>query len=190
MPRIYMIRHGEAAASWDSDRDPGLSDLGWSQAEQAAEEIRKRVEGPLRVLTSPLKRCQETAQPLAKSWGSEAVIEPRVAEVPSPDMDVSERGVWLRGIMQGTWDEAAKETARGVDLPAWKKGIVETLLGQEGDTVVFSHFVAINAAVSHALDSDKVLCFQPGNGSVTIFETEGDDLSLIEQGGEAETRVL
>jgi len=33
---IYLVRHGEAAASWGESSDPGLSELGWQQAEDAA----------------------------------------------------------------------------------------------------------------------------------------------------------
>ena len=36
MPKVYMVRHGRAAANFTSDRDPGLDDLGRSQAVQAA----------------------------------------------------------------------------------------------------------------------------------------------------------
>ena len=34
--RIYMIRHGKAAAGWDGDADPGLDDVGRAQAENVA----------------------------------------------------------------------------------------------------------------------------------------------------------
>ncbi|HBM88422.1 MAG TPA: histidine phosphatase family protein, partial [Rhodobiaceae bacterium] len=57
------------------------------------------------------------------------------------------------------------------------------------DTVIFSHFIAINAAVGHALDDPRVICFRPDNCSVTVFETQGDKLSVLEQGNEAETKV-
>ena len=38
MTRIFMIRHGKAAAGWDGDADPGLSELGQAQAEAVDEE--------------------------------------------------------------------------------------------------------------------------------------------------------
>ncbi|HBM88421.1 MAG TPA: histidine phosphatase family protein, partial [Rhodobiaceae bacterium] len=64
MARIYMIRHGEAAAGWSEDKDPGLSDLGRAQSEAAAKTIMSREASALPVLSSPLKRCQETSLPL------------------------------------------------------------------------------------------------------------------------------
>ena len=36
MTRIYMIRHGKAAAGWDGNADPGLNELGRAQAEAAS----------------------------------------------------------------------------------------------------------------------------------------------------------
>ena len=149
MPRIYMIRHGKAAAGWDADADPGLDDLGRKQAEAAADDIEKRVGAPLPVLSSPLRRCRETAEPLSGRWGLQPVIEPRVAEVPSPVEDLRARGEWLRSIMAGTWADAVaagdgKHTAYDSKLLAWRQSVVDALLELENDTVIFSHFIAIN----------------------------------------------
>ena len=36
MLRIHLVRHGRAAASWAENLDPGLDQLGRSQALQAA----------------------------------------------------------------------------------------------------------------------------------------------------------
>lgn len=194
MPRIYMIRHGKAAAGWDADADPGLDDLGRKQAEAAADDIEKRVGAPLPVLSSPLRRCRETAEPLSGRWGLQPVIEPRVAEVPSPVEDLRARGEWLRSIMAGTWADAVaagdgKHTAYDSKLLAWRQSVVDALLELENDTVIFSHFIAINVALGHAVEDPRVICFKPDNGSVTVFETKGSTLSLLEQGREADTKV-
>ncbi len=194
MPRIYMIRHGKAAAGWDADADPGLDDLGRTQAEAAADDIEKRVGAPLPVLSSPLRRCRETAEPLSGRWGLQPVIEPRVAEVPSPVEDLRARGEWLRSIMAGTWADAVaagdgKHTAYDSKLLAWRQSVVDALLELENDTVIFSHFIAINVALGHAVEDPRVICFKPDNGSVTVFETKGSTLSLLEQGREADTKV-
>ena len=37
---IILIRHGEAASSWGDDLDPGLSNLGKSQAEAVKENLK------------------------------------------------------------------------------------------------------------------------------------------------------
>ncbi|MEQ8282556.1 MAG: histidine phosphatase family protein [Parvibaculum sp.] len=192
MPRIYMIRHGEAAAGWDADTDPGLSDKGRAQSEAVAREIEARVGRKLPLLSSPLRRCRETSEPLAASWAAAPAIEPRVAEIPSPIADVAERGPWLRRLMAGTWAEALtpENTGHGkVDLAAWRQSVVDALTERKEDTVIFSHFIAINVAAGLATGDDRLVTFRPDNCSVTIFETSGTSLKLIEQGREADTKV-
>ena len=63
MTRIYMVRHGRAAAGWNVDPDPGLDELGRQQSLTVASRLSRL--GPLAVLSSPLLRCQQTAFPLA-----------------------------------------------------------------------------------------------------------------------------
>jgi broad specificity phosphatase PhoE len=57
------------------------------------------------------------------------------------------------------------------------------------DCVVFSHFIAINAAVGHATGDDRVVSFRPANCSITIMETGINTLTLLERGVEAITEV-
>ncbi len=63
MPRITMVRHGQAAAGFSDDLDPGLSALGREQADAAAAALAPI--GPQPIIASPLRRCRETAAPLA-----------------------------------------------------------------------------------------------------------------------------
>ena len=179
MALIYLIRHGEAAAKWSEDPDPGLSDLGRRQANAVAERMRSI--GPLGLVSSPLARAQETAAPLAEIWGGVPVIESSVTEVPSPPGE--DRAAWFRQVFNGSWDDA------GDAVVEWRRGIIDYLGRQHQDTVIFSHFVVINAAVGVATDSQRIVNFRPNNGSVTILENDGGALRLIEQGSEASTVV-
>ncbi|MGV8997003.1 MAG: histidine phosphatase family protein [Parvibaculaceae bacterium] len=188
MTKLYMIRHGEAASGWDADTDPGLSDKGRAQSEAVAREIEKRAGRKLPLISSPLRRCRETSDPLAASWSATARIEPRVGEIPSPIEDLKARGEWLRLFMSGTWAEGLK-TQGHLDLAKWRDDVAAALIELKEDTVVFSHFVAINAATSAATNDPRVLSFRPDNCSVTVFETDGKKLTLIERGREAETKV-
>lgn len=192
MPLIYMIRHGEAAAGWDADTDPGLSEKGRAQAEAVARAIEERVGRTLPILSSPLRRCRETALPLSKAWACEPVIETRIAEVPSPIEGLEARGAWLRRLMAGTWEDAKlpENTGNGtLDLLAWRRSVIDALTGLDGDTVVFSHFIAINVAAGAATGDDRLVAFRPDNCSVTVLEASGASLRLVEKGGEAETKV-
>ena len=179
--RLYLVRHGKAAAGWDADPDPGLDDTGRAQAEAMAARLADL--GPLPIVCSPLRRTRETAVPLETRWRAQAVIEPDVAEVPSPSDDLAARGAWLRRVMAGTWAQA------GDGLAPWRQGVVDRLTAIAEDTVVISHFIAINVAVGAATGDDRVVGFRPDNCSVTVLESDGSVLRLVERGVEAVTEV-
>jgi broad specificity phosphatase PhoE len=192
MGKIYMIRHGKAAAGWDGDADPGLDATGHVQAEAVAQDLATRLSAPVALYTSPLLRCRETAKPLEAMWQTEAVVEARVAEIPSPIEDLVARTVWLRRVMAGSWDElSADPDSAGMDFEGWRSDVVRALvtLGKGEDIVVFSHFIALNAAYCAATGANQIVAFRPDNCSVSVFETDGDALRLVTQGHEADSQV-
>ena len=190
MTRIYMIRHGKAAAGWDGDADPGLNELGRTQAESVAKKVQALVATPVPIYSSPLKRCQETAAPLAAAWGVTPQIEAGVGEIPPPLEDLTERTQWLRRVMAGTWEGLYRDAASvesGVDFRGWNDNVVNTLNAFKGEAVViFSHFIALNAAYCAATGAADVVSFAPENCSLSIFDTDGTSLSLVAQGEETE----
>ena len=183
MPTIVLVRHGRAAAGFGSHRDPGLDEVGRAQAEATAAELAARFEEPVPIYSSPLKRAQETAAPLARRWGSEVILEPRVAEIPSPTEDLRERARWLQGVMAGKWTDLPPELVR------WRQELIECVLGFESDTVVFCHFIAINVVVGAATGAEELIVFRPDNASVTDVCTDGGELAPIVLGHEGDTRV-
>ena len=78
MPTLFLVRHGKAAAGFDSHVDPGLDTLGQTQAREVARLLDRH--GPIAIYSSPLARARETALPLIEQWGTEIVIEPSFAE--------------------------------------------------------------------------------------------------------------
>jgi broad specificity phosphatase PhoE len=192
--RIYMIRHGKAAAGWDGDADPGLDDLGREQAAKVAAQLQNMLNEPVPVFSSPLKRCQETALPLTESWQINHKIEPRVAEIPSPIEDLSARTVWLRRVMSGTWEELYHDPESvGPDFRGWYDDVLSALHGfhdgPDRHVVVFSHFVALNVAYCAAMGTHDVVSFVPDNCSLNVFETDGKELRLVAKGAEAQTDI-
>ena len=182
MSRLYLVRHGRAAAGWDTDPDPGLDEIGQRQAVAVADRLAPF--GPLPILTSPLRRCQETAIPLAASWGVEPLIEPAVAEIPSPGgIAMADRIDWLRVAMGGTWGDL------GTRYVAYRDQVVQVLAAVPADTVVFSHFIAINAAIGGATGDDRLVVRSLDNCSVTIMDVVDGALQLVESGHEADTLI-
>ena len=182
MSRIYMVRHGRAAAGWNVDPDPGLDELGRSQALAVASQLSKL--GPLPVISSPLLRCQQTAFPLATAWKKDVVINPAVGEIPSPEGYTLENRVeWLRAAMATTWSEVARES--GEKYADYRRTIASEVADIAEDTVIFSHFIAINAVIGAAVGDDRVLIHHLDNCSVSVFDADGNGgLILREVGGE------
>lgn len=180
--RVYLVRHGRAAAGWDTDADPGLDDLGRLQAREVADDLEAL--GPLAVVTSPLRRCRETSAPLVERWSTIARVEPAVAEIPSPDgVAMQDRVDWLRRGMAGTW------TDLGPRYVAFRDGVAVAVAALPAHTVVFSHFVAINAAIGAALGDDRLVIRSLDNGSVTVIDVVAGALRLVEGGREADTLI-
>jgi broad specificity phosphatase PhoE len=181
MPRIHLIRHGRAAAGFGEALDPGLDDLGRAQAEAVAGQWAGRPK--IALASSPLRRTQETAAPLARAWSLSPRIEPRIAEIPSPGLPVERRAAWLAEVMEGRWTEQA------VELRSWRSDVTRALFDMPTDTIAFTHFIAINAVVSAVLDDDRVIVFRPDYCSETILEHDGGRLRVVRLGVEAETKV-
>lgn len=183
MTTLYLVRHGQAAAGWGADHDPGLDDAGRAQAAAVAASLAPR--GPLPVVVSPLRRTRETAAAFADVWpGAVPVVDPGVGEIPSPTDDLAGREAWLVGVLAGRWSDLDDGLRR------WRRDVVDTLLSMRVDTVVVTHFVAINAAVGVATEDDRLVCFRPDNCSVTVLEHDGDALRVVELGAERGTAVL
>lgn len=189
MSRIHMIRHGRPASTWgDMDPDPGLDPVGAEQARAVAKALLAlpAAERPTRVVSSPLRRCRETAQPLADALGVALEIDPRVGEIPTPSALASDdRPAWLRQAFQGAWSDIRGD----LDYGAWTREVARGVAAHPG-AAVFSHFVALNAAVSVATGDEQVAVFRPDHVSVTVFDLIDNDLILVEKGREASTQVL
>lgn len=185
--RLYLVRHGQALAGWGEDPDPGLSPLGHEQAAQVAQTLAPL--GPMPVVTSPMRRTRETARAFADVWSVEPVVDERVSEIPSPSMQLEDRRQWLHGVMTGRWSDPQANRAGPHNLVAWRANVVAALLALRKPTVITSHFIAINVVVGAIQGRDEVICFRPNYCSITIVESDGKTLQLIETGSEAVTKV-
>ena len=182
MTRLHLVRHGRAAAGWDTDPDPALDEIGRRQAADVAARLVPL--GPLRVFTSPLRRCRETAAHLAKAWQTEPLVETAVAEIPSPEgIAMADRIDWLRAAMRGTWSDLEPRYV------SYRDNVLHALCGLDTDSVVFSHFVAINAAIGAAIGDDRLVVRSLDNCSVTVVDVVGGALQLLESGHEADTLI-
>lgn len=185
MARVHLVRHGRASAGWDRDPDPGLDAIGEDQAVRVAERLAPLAEaGRIPVITSPLRRCRQTAAPLARRWGVTPTVEDAVAEIPSPvGVPMADRVEWLREAMGGTWTEL------GDRYLAYRDDVVAFVLSRAQDTVVFSHFIAINAVLGACLGDDRVVIRRLDNTSITVVDVDAGTIRLVEPGHEADTLI-
>jgi len=175
---LYLVRHARLAASFGDAVDPGLDASGTSQAEAVAQELASRL-SPMPIYSSPLRRCRETAQPLATRWVAQPTILAEVGEIPSPPLSLAERQTWLRNAMAGTWSELKRTAPPGSpDFDAWRAGLLKAVRGMPADSVIFSHFVAINIIVGAAQGSELLVSFRPDLTSVTTIEVSGQTISV------------
>lgn len=181
MTRLFLIRHGEPEAAWGgSVDDPGLSEAGRTQAHKAAAALSAL--GPVAILSSPMRRCRETAAPFERLTRSAAQIEPRVSEVVAP-REIVDRRSWLRENFP--WDRGmARKRWAEVDpaLRVSRDSVVSWALGMNQDAAVFSHFIAINALTSAAMRSEETTVCVPGYASITEFEVRDGALELVRLG--------
>ena len=195
MAIIYLVRHGRVSETPEDANDPELAAIGRDQARQLAADLDARLESPLPILTSPMRRCRETSAPLAELWRMPVQLESRVIEVPSPSHSVTGRRAWLNQLFESTWGEAEARAHPGQDgfgpiLRAWREGVCEAILSIERDSVICSHFVPLNVVVGAALAQDRVICFRPDNASLTVVDNSEGRIRLIELGREMVTRVV
>lgn len=183
MSVIYLIRHGEAAASWNQDRDPGLSSLGREQALHVKERFASHAGAML--FSSPLLRARETATPLADHWGVDIDIRAEFSEIPAPSgFDLEQRLQWLLALRDQGWNLANAE------LLDWRSRILAALKELPDQAIVFTHFMVMNMVVGRILGRDDFVCYQPANGSILTLERAEGGFQIVDIGHESTTKVL
>ncbi|RLT92500.1 histidine phosphatase family protein [Ketobacter sp.] len=182
MTTLYLVRHGEAAASWEENPDPGLSERGLLQAQS----LPAQFDGlPVQhIVSSPLCRARETAIPLSQALGIPIQVSTAFREIPSPvDISLAERLAWLRSCAQQPWEGAPAE------LQQWRQNILDALRQLPPDSVVFTHFMVMNAVLGHTQERPSLVCYQPDYGSVLTLEVT-DAIVVTCIGKQAQSRVL
>ena len=195
MTLLYLVRHGRAAAGWDTALDPALDDLGREQSAATASRLvvllqdTKRNITDVDVVSSPLRRCQETAAAYTTATGQAARIEPRIAEIPSPvGMTLADRTVWLRDVMQGGWPVVF--TTHGEVYRNFHSQLVQWASAVRRDTIAFSHFIAINVLIGAAIGDERVVIRSLDNASITTLHVDDDGrLTMLGGGAEADTLI-
>ncbi|MFM8651307.1 MAG: histidine phosphatase family protein [Acidimicrobiaceae bacterium] len=184
--KIALVRHGRASAGWDTAVDPGLDELGRKQAEEATKKLDLSFAGqPVQTISSTLLRCQQTDKQFADLRTIPVRVCAEVAEIPSPSgIEMSGRVDWLRAAMQGTWAGLGREYIECRD------SVVKFVQSLETSTVVFSHFIAINAVIGSLTRDDRLVIRSLDNCSITLLDRDSaGNLRIAQTGHEADTLI-
>lgn len=158
---LLLIRHAlpERRETGDgTPADPPLSQLGREQAARMAEWMSgEKIDA---IISSPMRRARETAVPLERALGLEAVLEPGVVEmdhtsdayIPIDQLKREDYPRW-QALIQGG------ELWGGVDMQAFRSTVVEALervvSAYRGARVaVVCHGGVVNAWAGHVLGVD------------------------------------
>jgi broad specificity phosphatase PhoE len=189
--QLFVARHGETdwnrAGRYQGQLESTLTDLGRRQAGALAQALAQH--GIERVVASPLSRCVETAQPLARALRLELETDERLLEI--------DHGNWsgrLRAEIERddpnrirAWRENPQsvqfeggETLRDV-FTRWRE-FAASLAGG-GNVAVVTHDVLVRLAVLDASLRPLSALWKPRvhNGGYAAFERHADRWKLVNE---------
>jgi broad specificity phosphatase PhoE len=189
--RLTLVRHGRPDEDGSQrPHDPGLRADGRRQAQAVATLLAD--EGVTRVVTSPMRRARETAQPLASQLGLPLATIDGWAEA-DRHLDRYRSTETLRALGEAEWNRFLADPVRylGHDPDRFRADVLGALrqtleAADDAHVVVFTHGLPINLVLSHILGLERIIHFQPGYGSVTRLRARGAErlgiLSVNESG--------
>jgi probable phosphoglycerate mutase len=171
--KLVLVRHGRPDED-DRERphDPPLRADGIAQARAVAERL--ALEGITRIVSSPMARAVQTAEPLAGKLGLPVEIVDGWAEA-DRHVDRYRSTETLRSLGDSEWSRFLDDPIAffGGDPAVFRAGVLRALaetVGQgprDAHVAVFTHGLPINVVLSHALGLQRIIHFAPGYASMT-----------------------
>lgn len=174
--KLLLVRHGATEANLRGvllgrRADPGLVEEGRRQAQLLAQALAPQ--GPARVVSSPLRRCIETAEAIAAVVSSNVAVDDRLVEIDYGDWE----GVALSDIppeaSQRWRDDPGFRPPQGESLDEVSARVSAWCEEQTGDSplVAVTHVSPIKAAVAWTLGAPPSLAWRlfVGVASVTTI---------------------
>jgi 2,3-bisphosphoglycerate-dependent phosphoglycerate mutase len=180
---LLLIRHALPVRieGGDGPADPELSDDGWRQAGALAAWLAD--DGIDAMVASPLRRAQETAEPLASLLDLDVSVVDGLAEfdrdapwyIPIEELKAADDPRW-HAMIAGEWD---------LDPDQFQRDVVQAVDGiiadHPGETVAaVCHGGTINAYLSALLGLDQLMFFFPEYTSVSrVRASRAGNRSLV-----------
>jgi broad specificity phosphatase PhoE len=179
--QVLMIRHGRPETQ-NGDSDPDLCDAGRKQARNLSAYLSRA--GVTRLVSSPLRRALQTAEPTAQALGLDVVVIDGLAE--ADRFGTSYRSVEELRREPAVWGEFLADPIGflGADPIVFRRDVLsafENVLAVGAAKVaVFTHGLPINVVLSHALGLDRVTHFVPHYCSISRLNGDSiDRLSVV-----------
>jgi 2,3-bisphosphoglycerate-dependent phosphoglycerate mutase len=170
---IILVRHGEAAASWSDHPDPGLSKEGGTQAKNTGNELKNETL-KYQLISSPKKRAIETMEIMIGDEDQSFAIDQQFIEIPSENVMPEKKKNWLMEIFITPVEDLPES------IKAWRNNLIRWVNEANGDFIVTTHFMVINAVVSSLTGSEAISYFHPGYASRTeIWMRDGKLEKLV-----------
>ena len=178
---VLMIRHGRPE-SGNGDSDPALCAVGRKQARDLGAFLSRS--GVARLVSSPLRRALQTAEPTAQTLGLDVAVIEGLAE--ADRFGAGYRSVEELRREPAVWGRFLADPVGflGADPVAFRRDVLsafETVLDAGAAKVaVFTHGLPINVVLSHALGLDRITHFVPHYCSISRLNGDSlDRLSVI-----------
>lgn len=177
--RLVLIRHGRPDEDErDRPHDPPLRGDGREQAQAVAARLAQ--EGITRIVSSPMARAMQTAQPLADRLGLPVEVIEGWAEA-DRHVDRYRSTETLRALGDIEWGRFLDDPIAyfGGNAAAFRNDVLAALEATVGSSekdahvAVFAHGLPINVVLSQALGLERVVHFAPGYGSMTRLRILG-----------------
>lgn len=191
MAKLYVARHGESEHNregrYQGRRESSLSELGRRQAAALAETL--AASAAVRVISSPLGRCVETARPVAQRLGVEVELDDRLIEIAHGSWegrlrveiereDASRLQMW-RSAPHVVQFEGGESLA---DVDARWRSFVAACPAN-GDAIVVTHDILVRLAILAATNRPLARLWDAHaeNGAFALFERDGETWRLADE---------
>lgn len=162
---LFLVRHGttepnERGVLLGRRADPSLVDVGRGQAEATGQALARR--RPTAVVSSPLRRCLETAETIAGVLSLDVVVEPRLVEVDYGEWEGVALGEIPPGVSRKWRHDPDFRPPGGETLAEVSTRVTEWCQEHEsgGSVVAVTHVSPVKAAVAWALGAPPTVAWR------------------------------
>ena len=180
---IILVRHGEASASWSEDPDPGLSKDGINQAKSLCEDENLKNLQDFKFISSPRQRAQETSSFLSSKLNKVIEVSNVFDEIPAKRVLLEDKMDWLKGIASMPIRDLP------ISVQEWNERIIDTTLSINQDSIIFTHFMVMNAVVTYAKKFSKLVNISPDYISTIKITVKDSQIISLKVGDQKKTKI-